>query len=52
MGEIMYGFREPSDATQTFERYRSQLQAVGDIGSARASGLTEADRRAIRALYE
>ena len=51
LGEIMYGFRGPSDADRTFRRYRRKLRSVEDIGTARASGITEADRRAIRALY-
>ena len=51
MGEIMYGFHEPEDATLTFERYRQGLRSIEDIGTPRASGLTEADRRAIQALY-
>ncbi len=51
LGEIMFGFREPSDATRTFERYRQGLRSIEDIGTPRASGLTDADRRAIQALY-
>lgn len=51
LGEIMYGFRGPSDADLTFRRYRRKLRSAVDIGSPRASGLTEADQRAIRALY-
>ncbi len=51
LGEIMYGFRDPSDAARTFERYRRRLRSAEDIGAHRASGLTAADRRAIRALY-
>jgi hypothetical protein len=50
-GEIMYGFHGPSDADWTFRAYRRKLRTLEDIGSARASGITKADRRAIRALY-
>jgi hypothetical protein len=50
-GEIMYGFHGPEDAEWTFENYRGKLGSLEDIGSARASGITEADRRALTALY-
>ena len=48
-GEIMFGFHGPSDAEWTFRAYRKKLHSIKDIGSARA--ITDADRRAIRALY-
>jgi hypothetical protein len=50
-GEIMYGFHGPEDAEWTFENYRGKLRSLEDIGSARASGITEADRLALAALY-
>jgi hypothetical protein len=50
-GEIMYGFHGPEDAAWTFENYRGKLSSLEDIGSARASGITEADRQALAALY-
>jgi len=50
-GEIMYGFHGPSDADWTFRAYRRKLRSLEDIGSASASGITGADRQAIRALY-
>jgi hypothetical protein len=50
-GEIMFGFHEPSDAEWTFRAYRKKLRSIEDIGSARALAITDADRKAIRALY-
>lgn len=50
-GEIMYGFLGPADAEWTFRNYRRKLRSLEDIGSARANGITEADRRALVALY-
>jgi hypothetical protein len=50
-GEIMYGFHGPPDADWTFRAYRRKLRSLADIGSPRASGITGADRQAIRALY-
>ena len=47
----MYGFHGPADADWTFRNYRRKLRSLEDIGSARASGITEADRRATAALY-
>jgi hypothetical protein len=48
----MYGFHGPADADWTFRHYRRKLRSLEDIGSSRANGLTEADRRAIAALYD
>jgi hypothetical protein len=50
-GEIMYGFHGPEDAEWTFENYRGKLRSLEDIGDSRASGITDADRRALAALY-
>jgi hypothetical protein len=50
-GEIMYGFTGPEDAAWTFGNYRGKLRSLEDIGSARASGITDADRQSLAALY-
>jgi hypothetical protein len=50
-GEIMYGFHGPEDAEWTFAHYRDKLRSLDDIGSAGATGITEADRQALALLY-
>jgi hypothetical protein len=35
----------------TFRNHRRKLRSLEDIGSADASGMPEADRRALAALY-
>jgi hypothetical protein len=49
--DIMYSFRLPGDGARYFGRYRSLVGTVADIGSPRATGLSPADIRALRALY-
>ena len=51
IGEIMYRFRHPMDPDRVFLAYRRKLRSAEDIGGPEATGLSEADRRAIRALY-
>ncbi len=48
---IMYRFQRPMDPDRYFLRYRKAIQSARDIGSGRASGLFEADLKALRKLY-
>src|SRR5262249_53526756 len=50
--DIMYAFRRPGDGERYFGRFRRLVATVADIGSPRATGLSPADIRALRALYE
>ena len=47
--DIMYTFTNGGNFLEYFNRYRKQLQTRSDI--ARFSGLSAADRAALRALY-
>ena len=47
--DIMYSFQFGGNITEYFERYRIQLHSRSDI--AMVSGLSDADRARIRALY-
>ncbi len=49
---IMYSFRRPDDGERFFGRYRALLRSAEDIGSTRATGLSAADVRALRDLYD
>ena len=49
--DIMYLFRMPGDGVRYFRQYRNRLGATGDVGVT-ASGLSAADTRAIRELYD
>ncbi len=51
IGEIMYAFGHPMDPERVFFGYRKKLRSAEDIGGPEATGLSEADRRAIRQLY-
>ncbi len=46
--DIMYSFQFGGDLVEYFARYRRQLRTRGDI--ARVSGMSEGDRRRLRAL--
>ena len=48
---IMYRFQRPVDPDRYFLRYRKGLRSAGDIGSERATGLFQADLKALRKLY-
>jgi len=50
--DIMYSFRRPDDGERYFGAYRKKLRAIGDIGSASATGLSSADVAALRQLYD
>jgi hypothetical protein len=50
-GCIMYKFRQSSDPPRVFVGYRRKLRSEADIGSDRATGLADEDRRALRRLY-
>ena len=49
---IMYSFRLPNDSERYFGGYRALLRSADDVGSSAASGLSESDVTAIRALYD
>jgi len=49
---IMYSFRRPDDGRRYFSAYRRRLRSADDIGSARATGLSDADVAALRTLYD
>lgn len=49
---IMYSFRRPEDGERFFGKYRALLRSPEDIGSKRATGLSAADIRALRELYD
>jgi len=48
---IMYRFRRPDDGERYFGAFRQRLRGADDIGTARATGLAQADVEALRALY-
>jgi hypothetical protein len=48
---IMYSFRRPDDGERYFGAFRQRLRGADDIGTARATGLAQADVEALRALY-
>lgn len=50
--DIMYRFQRPDDGERYFGRYRRSLRNASDIGSSRATGLSEEDIRTLRALYD
>lgn len=50
--DIMYSFRRPDDGQRYFGAYRRRLRSADDIGSARATGLSEKDLAALRAFYD
>jgi hypothetical protein len=50
--DIMYAFRRPSDGERYFGAFRRRVADVTDIGSAKATGLSQDDRAALRQLYE
>jgi len=53
MRDIMYLFRLPGDGERFFGAYRKRLQAgAADIGTAKATGLSEDDVRELRGLYD
>lgn len=49
--DIMYLFRRPEDGPRYFGNYRALLRSADDIGSARATGLSPDDVKALRDLY-
>jgi hypothetical protein len=49
--DIMYSFRRPDDGARYFGAYRRRLRSSEDIGSERATGLSDADIAALRSLY-
>jgi len=49
--DIMYLFRQPGDGPRYFGNYRSLLQTADDIGTARATGLSMNDVKALTDLY-
>ncbi len=49
--DIMYSFRRPDDGERYFGAYRRRLNAVDDIGSEKATGLSADDIAAVRQLY-
>ncbi|MFI5184073.1 MAG: matrixin family metalloprotease [Vicinamibacteria bacterium] len=50
-GCIMYKFQRSTDPPRVFVGYRQKLRSEADIGTDRASGLADDDRRALRRLY-
>lgn len=50
-GTIMYRFRRPEDPERYFRRYRKRLGSETEVGARTASGISAADRQAIRRLY-
>ena len=49
--DIMYLFRRPEDGPRYFGNYRALLRSADDIGSAKATGLSADDVKALRDLY-
>ena len=49
--DIMYLFRRPEDPVEYFGAFRRKLQSETDIGIPPATGLSEGDLAALRALY-
>lgn len=50
--DIMYLFRRPDDGTRYFGNYRALVHSTDEIGNAAATGLSAADVRALRDLYD
>jgi hypothetical protein len=50
--DIMYSFRRPDDGARYFGAYRRLLRSTSDIGTASATGLSPADVRTLRTLYD
>jgi hypothetical protein len=50
--DIMYLFRVEGDGERFFGAYRRRLRSADDIGTARATGLSSEDVRALRSLYD
>jgi matrixin len=50
--DIMYLFRRPEDGPRYFGNYRALLGSPDDIGSAKATGLSADDVKALRDLYD
>lgn len=48
---IMYLFRRPGDGDRFFGAYRAKLRSADDIGSPRATGLSDDDVKALKQLY-
>jgi len=49
--DIMYLFRQPGDGPRYFGNYRRLLQSADDIGTAKATGLSTNDVKALTDLY-
>ena len=49
--DIMYLFRQPGDGPRYFGNYRRLLQTADDIGTAKATGLSPNDVKALTDLY-
>jgi hypothetical protein len=49
--DIMYFFTRPDDPARYFGAYRRRVRDANDIGSPRATGLSESDLQALRLLY-
>jgi hypothetical protein len=50
--DIMYLFRRPDDGPKYFAAYRARIASASDIGSSAATGLSDDDVKALRALYD
>jgi hypothetical protein len=50
-GDMMYAFRRPGDGGRYFAAFRRKAPSIADIGSARATGLSQDDLVALRSLY-
>ena len=48
---IMYRFRRPDDGRRFFGAFRQKVRSADDIGSARATGLSDQDISALADLY-
>jgi hypothetical protein len=49
--DIMYLFRRPEDPAEYFGAFRRRIQSEADIGILPATGLSDGDLAALRALY-
>jgi matrixin len=49
--DIMYAFSRPDDGERYFGRYQRLLRSADDIGTQRATGLSQADVAALETLY-
>ena len=50
--DIMYRFRHPDDGERYFGAFRQRVRSADDIGSASATGLSQADVARLTQLYE